>query len=446
MTDHDGLDRPEPVGALLRRLRQGRGWSQRRLAEELCTATSTATVSRHEVSRWERGDRVPGPFWLGWLAVALGGELAELEAAAVHRRERRTDRDPRSPRERWLWAPPTGPDLLATLDHGADHHLPGVALAWLAGPPERARRPTSPGPEPDLPDDGTGRDLLGALQARLHRLRRADDLVGGADLVARVDRWLRQAIRLLPRLGAGRLRQPALWLVAGYAQLAGWVRADAGAGPASRRAYRVALRAAAVAGDRELAAHVLGSLSALSLSSGAGQEALLLARTGLAGLPGDGSPRLRSLLLRRAALAAARCHERQDADRALAEAERIEAAPGRDPDWLYWLDGAELAAMTGWCLAMLDRPLRAVPRLEQRRLGAGRRGGALYGCWLARCYVDLGELERACQIAQQVRTATMAAGSVRAVAALRQLHPVLLRHREAAAVRRYARAVGVTGR
>lgn len=112
---------------------------------------------------------------------------------------------------------PVGLELLAMLDHGADRHLPGVALAWLAGPPEQAGEPTSLGPEPDLPD-GTGRDVLGALQVRLHRLRRADDLVGGVDLAARVDHRLRQAIRLLPRLDGGRLRRPALRLVAGYGQ------------------------------------------------------------------------------------------------------------------------------------------------------------------------------------------------------------------------------------
>ncbi|MGH3681997.1 MAG: hypothetical protein ACRDT2_17315, partial [Natronosporangium sp.] len=63
-----------------------------------------------------------------------------------------------------------------------------------------------------------------------------------------------------------------------------------------------------------------------------------------------------------------------------------------------------------------------------------------------RCYADLGELERACQLAQQVRTAALSSGSARAVAAWQRLEPVLLRHRETAAVRRYARADRHTGR
>lgn len=51
---------------LLRRLRRARGFSQVRLAEKLCQVSGRTTVSRHEVSRWERGERAPDRFWLGW--------------------------------------------------------------------------------------------------------------------------------------------------------------------------------------------------------------------------------------------------------------------------------------------------------------------------------------------------------------------------------------------
>jgi hypothetical protein len=88
----------------------------------------------------------------------------------------------------------------------------------------------------------------------------------------------------------------------------------------ARRAYRVALQAAAVAGDRDLAGYVLGSLSHLSLAEDA-DEALLLARSGHTGVRNGGSPLTRALLLHRVALAAARVHERRTADTALAEAQ-----------------------------------------------------------------------------------------------------------------------------
>ncbi|MFG3555075.1 helix-turn-helix domain-containing protein [Micromonospora sp. NPDC047557] len=76
------------LGPLLVRHRLARGWSQRRTAAELCAAAGVPTLSRHEVSRWERQRRVPGGFWLGWLAVVLDIPAAVLTEAAV--RTRRT--------------------------------------------------------------------------------------------------------------------------------------------------------------------------------------------------------------------------------------------------------------------------------------------------------------------------------------------------------------------
>ncbi|MBQ1020409.1 helix-turn-helix domain-containing protein [Micromonospora sp. D93] len=79
--------RPAQLGPLLARCRLARGWSQQRAAAELCAAAGVPTLSRHEISRWERQRRVPGGFWLGWLAVVLDVPLvAFVEAAAATRR------------------------------------------------------------------------------------------------------------------------------------------------------------------------------------------------------------------------------------------------------------------------------------------------------------------------------------------------------------------------
>jgi len=77
----DPFDPPDSLGALLAQARAERGWSQLRLAEQLCAAAGVSTVSRHEVSRWERQQRVPGPFWLGWLAAVLDLPIDRLAAA-----------------------------------------------------------------------------------------------------------------------------------------------------------------------------------------------------------------------------------------------------------------------------------------------------------------------------------------------------------------------------
>ena len=89
----------ETVGALVARVRSERGISQLRLAERLCGCAGVSTVTRHEISRWEREERIPSGYWLNWLAVALDLPLSDLErAAAAARRRRRGD----SPAARWF--------------------------------------------------------------------------------------------------------------------------------------------------------------------------------------------------------------------------------------------------------------------------------------------------------------------------------------------------------
>lgn len=74
------------MGALIRDLRTARGWSQGQLADELCRASGHPTVTREEISRWERGVRVPGPFWLPHLADVLQTPQGVLENERLKRR------------------------------------------------------------------------------------------------------------------------------------------------------------------------------------------------------------------------------------------------------------------------------------------------------------------------------------------------------------------------
>jgi transcriptional regulator with XRE-family HTH domain len=77
------------LGTMLTEARHERGLSQARLADHLCASAGTPTITRNEISRWERGERVPSGFWLGWLAMVLDLPVERLEqAAAATRRER----------------------------------------------------------------------------------------------------------------------------------------------------------------------------------------------------------------------------------------------------------------------------------------------------------------------------------------------------------------------
>lgn len=85
------MERGEPIGSLLQRKREGLGHSQYELAELLAKVAGNRGVTRDEVARWERGKRIPGPYWRRWLGQVLSVSVTELEESArVTRRMRRT--------------------------------------------------------------------------------------------------------------------------------------------------------------------------------------------------------------------------------------------------------------------------------------------------------------------------------------------------------------------
>jgi transcriptional regulator with XRE-family HTH domain len=70
------------IGAFVAQKRAEYGLSQARLAELLADVTGNPAITRHEVSRWERGQRRPRRYWLDALARVLGVTVADLEDAA----------------------------------------------------------------------------------------------------------------------------------------------------------------------------------------------------------------------------------------------------------------------------------------------------------------------------------------------------------------------------
>jgi len=71
-----------PIGGLIRAARHQRGLTQYQLADKLVLLSGNESLGRDEVSRWERGKRVPGPYWQRYLSWALDVPPAELRAAA----------------------------------------------------------------------------------------------------------------------------------------------------------------------------------------------------------------------------------------------------------------------------------------------------------------------------------------------------------------------------
>src|SRR5689334_23322707 len=69
------------IGSNIRQQRERLGWSQARLAHEVCRAAGIAgdPVGRQEVSRWERDKRTPRE-WAPFIAAALGVSVEALTA------------------------------------------------------------------------------------------------------------------------------------------------------------------------------------------------------------------------------------------------------------------------------------------------------------------------------------------------------------------------------
>lgn len=78
MTD----ERRRQFGAYLARLRRDAHKSQRQLAAMLCAVSGTQSLTRNEISRWERGERIPESR-LPFIAEVLGVPVGELERAAA---------------------------------------------------------------------------------------------------------------------------------------------------------------------------------------------------------------------------------------------------------------------------------------------------------------------------------------------------------------------------
>ncbi|MFF0655448.1 helix-turn-helix domain-containing protein [Micromonospora tulbaghiae] len=453
---------PRLLGPLLAELRAARGWSQQRMAAELCAASGVPTLTRNEVSRWERQLRLPGDFWAAWLATVLGvpGELL-AEAAARSRRlgvapaavdpagsrarlalltlAYRWAADPggRTPAGPFTAAPPPLPGRPGRDDEHRPGHGPGTPVADEPGPlgvhvPRGADEPAGAGSGRGHPADGV----------TLATLRRWDDLLGGGDLAGHGARRLRRAVRGYRRAGpaARRAMLPAL---AESAQLAGWLATDAGDHGGGLVAYRLALRAAVAAGQPPLAGYVLASASHLLADAGDPTGALVLARIGYAAGRAGASPGLRALLLHRVALAAALAGRPRAAGQALAGADRAGTPePGREPPWLYWLDADELAAMTGRTLVALGRPAAAVPLLTPVVGAPGRpRRSAVYGGWLARGHLGLGAVPEACAVAGEALLDAVRSGSHRAVGQLTAFRRGLAHAPPGPATRGYARAL-----
>ncbi|MEU3894933.1 helix-turn-helix transcriptional regulator [Streptomyces sp. NPDC045251] len=359
------------IGANIRRERDRLGWSQARLAREVCRAAGVLgePVGRQEVSRWETGKRKPRE-WLPFLAAALGVPVEVLTT-------------PQTPAEPPL---PTLADFLPAED----------PLAPLSV----------------HPGGRVGMGQVADMQQRVHGLRLADDVLAGGDLMRPALRELRKAVRIFREHSYTDLTGRQLLVQIGeLAQIAGWIASDAGQHEEAERIYRLGLSAATQAEDRTLAGNLAGSLAYQLSNTGREVEGLDLARAAFDGAGPDAPPKARALYLDRVAWSATKAggtENAQHAMRALGEASEAlnsDSGESEEPAYLYWVDAGELQVMESRVYTELRRPLRAVPLLRDvlgRYDATHTRELALYLSWLAVAYADANEPEEAAATAERV--------------------------------------------
>ncbi|WP_119728055.1 helix-turn-helix domain-containing protein [Thermomonospora amylolytica] len=368
-------ERRKRFGAYLARLRREAGKSQRQLAEALCRISGTASVTRNDVSRWERGIRVPDA-WLPALATALSVPLDDLERAAAHAQGEDVLNETANPTEVLAVLLPDQGDLLGPLTSSTGRRI--------------------------------GMSTAAELAARAHGLRLADDVIAGGDLLTPALRELDVAIRLYRETAhTEQVGRAVLASIAEIAQITGWIASDAGQHDQAERAYRLGISAAREAHDFTLVGNLAGSLAYQWSNTGQESEAVSLAQAALDEAGPDAPGKARALFLDRVAWAHTKAGESQQAIRALGEAHEAltEENTTEAPTWAYWVSAEELDVMDARVYTELRKPLRAVPLLQEvlsRYDSTHTRERALYLSWLAVALVDANEPEEAANTARRM--------------------------------------------
>jgi hypothetical protein len=363
------MDEPS-IGPLLRALRVRAGRSQGEQAA-LLSDLSGRGVTRNEVSRWESERRLLTPFWQQHYAVTFAIQVERLRQAviAAKAKRRRNQEDGEDPLRR--------------------RQFIGAMAGLIA---------------PSLSGFDVGGGMVGSADLqRLHRhtarLRRLDDVLGGADTyqtyaaqAGATDALLTEG-RYSDQIGR-RLRS----LLAEHHQMAGWAAFDAGHHAQAREHYLDSHSAALEAGDAALAGNALAFVAYQETATA--RDGTSTAQASHETARETATPRVEALLLERKAFAHAVAGQPHETDVALEQSrEALHRADDRpEPDWVFWVDEREIDIMAGRCWTELRRPLRAVPVLESVLADFDDTHGrdkALYLTWLAGSYLQAREVEQA---------------------------------------------------
>jgi transcriptional regulator with XRE-family HTH domain len=281
----------------------------------------------------------------------------------------------------------------------------------LHRPTPRARTTPQllPTAETDVFADSSA-DTVRTDRAAMESFRAADPQVGGGLLYASVLNYLRTRVgpRLLGMDAADRGQQAVFRSAAAMTEMAGWMAHDAGRDRSAGAHFKQSLTLATVSGDRQLAAHVYGSLSHLASHIGRPDEAITFAQRGLAMM--DGMSTNQAVQARLYAMEArGRAAQRHadasirllgQAEQAMARSSAIEPSP-----WVAHFDAGSLASETARCMRNIGDWAEAQRQAEQimtLRPSSRTRSRAFGQLALVTALISREEVEEACALAGDV--------------------------------------------
>ncbi|WP_059012340.1 hypothetical protein [Streptomyces specialis] len=273
-----------------------------------------------------------------------------------------------------------------------------AVLSWLISRPDGLTSEQSTGRRVGMRD-------VTAVRTAAEMFMYLDFRFGGGHGHRALRHYFREEV--LPLLKADYSRRVGTALfgaAAEISQLLGWTAYDTGNHSLADRYLTGTLRLTQVIDDRMMGARVLANMSHQANYLSQGRRAVRLARASVEGGRQRSTPRAMALFAAHEARALATTGDLAGAGRAMNEAERYfaQADTGEDPDWLAYMDEAELAGEFCHCFRDLKRGRDAVRFAERAvALTDPKYARTLGFCRLvlAQSHLLNGELETALSVA-----------------------------------------------
>ncbi|MFI9757741.1 sporulation protein [Streptomyces sp. NPDC051963] len=238
----------------------------------------------------------------------------------------------------------------------ADADLSSAVLSWMIARPDGLLTDRPASQRIGMRDVRAIRDAAGMFM-------QLDFKYGGGHGHKALRHYFRHEV--LPLLDASyseRVGTALFGAAAEVSQLLAWTAYDTGNHRLAHRYLTSTLRLTQVTGDRMFGARILTNLSHQANYLGNHAQAIQLARASLEGGKGKATPRAMSLFAAHEARALSNAGDAIGAGRAMNEAERYfeRADTATDPEWLSYMNAAELEGEICHCLRDLKQRREAV--------------------------------------------------------------------------------------